>query len=371
MKKKVLILGNSKLTVFGFRGELIEKLIQDDYDVTVAFPNGPFGEGKEISNQYGCKFIELEMDRRGTSIFKDLFLLKEYIKIIRKEKPFCVLAFTVKCDIYGGMACRLLRVPFFPNITGLGKGLTSNFFVTSITKFLYKIGIKKSVCVFYQNNNDLSFFTSNKIYKGDSIVLPGSGVNLKKFKFKPIPSMDEFHFVYVARIMKAKGIDEYLSAANYFKNNNKIKFHICGYCEENYEQIIRDLDKKGIVIYHGQVNNVDEIVEKCHCLVLPSYHPEGISNVLLEASAIGRPIITTNNVGCKEVVINNVTGYIIEPKEPSQLIKTIENIINLSKKELEEMGKQGNIFVSEKYDRNIVVNEYMKAIKRVNEYENK
>lgn len=362
-QKKILILGNSKLTVFGFRGELIQKLINLGYNVYVSFPNGPFGEGEQISKEYKCHFIETNISRRGTNPIDDLKLLNQYIKIIKKINPSMVLAFTVKCDIYGGLACRFLKVPFMPNITGLGKGLTEGKITKIITKFLYRISIKKSKCVFFQNENDKEFFIKNKIKFQDCVVLPGSGVNLDKFKILSYPNSKKIKFLYLARIMKAKGIDEYLEAAKEIKEENEnVEFHICGYCEEDYKNIIDDYSNKNIIIYHGLVDDVVNYMKDCHCVVLPSFHPEGISNVLLEAAASARPIITTNMVGCKDTIINNKTGYLVEKKNASDLINKINKFIKLSNSEKKIMGLEGRNYVQDKFDRNKVIEEYLKKI---------
>ena len=308
MKKKILVLGNSKLSVFGFREEIIDSLIKNGYEVVTVFPNGPFGEGSAESKKHNCKFIELDIDRRGKNPFSDLKLLKNYKKIIKEEKPTAVLAFTVKCDIYGGIACKSLNVPFYPNVTGLGKGLTEGKITKIITKILYKFAFKKAKVVFFQNESDRDFFQKNRMFKGNNIVLPGSGVNLDKFIPLEYPKSKLIKFIYVARLMKAKGIEEYLAAARYFKENNKnVEFHICGFCEEDYKLIVEEEQEKGNIIYHGLVYDVQKYEKDCHCLILPSYHPEGISNVLLEAAACARPIITTNRVGCKETIIDNKT----------------------------------------------------------------
>lgn len=365
--KKILLLGNSKLTIFGFRGELIEQLIEKKYEVVTVFPNGPFGEGEKVSKEYGCKFVQIEIDRRGTNPIGDLKLLKNYISIIKKEKPNIVLAFTAKCDIYGGIACRLLKIPFVPNITGLGKGLTEGKLTKLITKNLYKFAIKKSKCVFFQNEGDKEFFINNKIKFKKSIVLPGSGVNIDKFKVLDYPNDDIIRFIYVARIMKVKGIDEYLGAATEIKKKYKnTEFHICGFYEEDYKDIIEKKQKDNTIIYHGLVDDVKLFEKDCHCIVLPSYHPEGISNVLLEAAALGRAIITTNRIGCKETVDNGVSGYLINEKDTNDLINKMTTFIELNNKEKKEMGLSGRKKIEKEFDRNIVVNKYLMIISEEN-----
>ena len=364
MKKKVLILGNSHLVVFKFRGELIERLIADGYDVTVCFPNGPFGEGKKTAGKFGCKFIENRIDRRGTNPCKDLFLLLEYFKIIKENKPNIVLAYTVKPDVYGGIVCRFLGVPFIPNITGLGKGLDEGGVVGLITKILYKMAIRNAQCVFFQNNSDKQFFDNNKIIYKKGIVLPGSGVNLEKFIPLPYPDKNEpIRFIYVARVMKAKGIEQYFDAAREIKKEYKnVEFHVCGYCEEDYKELLEQKVKSGEIIYHGLVEDVKEYEKFCHCVVLPSFHPEGISNVLLEGAACARPLITTDHAGCKETVEDCVTGYIVKQHDSKDLIEKMKNFIELPYREKLDMGIKGRQKIEKEFNRMIVVETYLKEI---------
>ena len=364
MRKKVLILGNSHLVVFKFRGELIEELVKQNYDVYVCFPNGPFGEGEESAKKYGCHFIEVPMERRGTNPVKDLQIIKNYFSIIKKTKPDVVLAYTVKPDVYGGIVCRILRIPFIPNITGLGKGLDEKGLIQKITVFLYKFAVKKSSCVFFQNNSDKAFFDFAGIEYEKGIVLPGSGVNLKKFKPLPYPEKDEpIRFIYVARVMKAKGIEQYLDAAHEIKKiYPNMEFHICGYCEEDYKKILAEKSQKKEIIYHGLVDDVQKYEKNCHCVVLPSFHPEGISNVLLEGAACARPLITTDHAGCRETVDNGTTGFVVKQRNSDDLIDKMKQFIELPCKKKEEMGNAGRKKIEKQFDRKIIVENYMKII---------
>lgn len=365
MSKKILMLGNSKLVIFGFRGELIEKFIFLGYEVYVSFPSGPFGEGEEISKQYGCHFIETEIDRRGKNPFKDLKTIKTYKKIIKDVKPDYVLSYTIKCNIYGGMAAKKYKVPFMPNITGIGKGLYEKGLTQKITKFLYKKSLKKAKCVFFQNEHDIDFFKNNKLYKGEYVLLPGSGVNLEKFKYSEMPNDDIVKFTFNGRLMKAKGIEEYLEVAQRVKKEYpNTEFHVCGFCEEDYKSQVEKLNNDGIVIYHGLVDNISEINKMCHCVVLPSFHPEGISNVLLEAAACGRAIITTNHFGCKETVDDGVTGFLIEPKNVNDLYEKVILFLNLDYKNKIKMGIEGRKKVEKNFDRKIIVDEYVKKLEK-------
>lgn len=363
-KKKILILGNSHLVVFKFRGELIRELVEKGYDVTVCFPNGPFGEGEKTSKEYGCQFIENHMDRRGTNPIKDLFIIKDYLSVIRKIKPDAVLAYTVKCDVYGGIACRILGVPFFPNITGLGKGLDEEGLIQKLTIFLYKLAIKRAKCVFFQNESDKSFFDQHNILYEKGIVLPGSGVNLQKFQPLPYPpESDPVRFIFVGRVMKAKGIEQFFDAAHAIKKvHPEVEFHVCGYCEEDYKAILDQKVSSGEIVYHGLVEDVREYEVKCHAVVLPSFHPEGISNVLLEGAACARPLITTDHAGCKETVEDGVTGFIVKQRDSESLIEKMSEFINISYDQKVQMGILGREKIEKEFSRQIVVNEYLCAI---------
>lgn len=367
-KKKVLILGNSHLVVFGFRGELIERLILEGYEVVVSFPNGPFGDGKKTSEMYGCSFEEIAINRRGKNPFEEIKLIGQYYRLIKKQKPDIVLAYTVKCDVYGGIVCRLLRIPFIPNITGLGKGLAEKGIVQRFTIFLYKVATKKANCVFFQNEQDRQFFVDNKIKYKKSILLPGSGVNLDRFVPLPYPTGNRIIFIYVARVMKAKGIEEFLDAAREIrKSYDNVEFHICGYCEEDYKGVIEKEEKTGIVKYHGLVNNIGDFIGMSHCVVLPTFHPEGISNVLLEAAACARPIITTNRSGCKETVTNGVSGFLVRERDSQDLVDKMMQFIQLSYEQRVEMGLQGRKKVEDEFDRQIVVRSYLTELSVIGE----
>lgn len=360
MKKKILILGNSHLVVFGFRGELIRHLINEGYEVTVSFPNGVFGEGEETSRQYGCKFIETPINRRGVIPTEDLKLLLNYRRIIKDVKPDIVLAYTVKCDTYGGIACRITNIPFIPNITGIGKAMAEGGKLEKIAIALYKVALKKSRIVFFQNIQDREYFIRKGIRFGKSRILPGSGVNLQKYRPLEYPTAEPVVFTYVARIMKAKGIEQFLDAARALKG--KAEFHICGYCEEDYKEIMKTEQAAGTIIYHGLVNNVIDYERNSHCIVLPTFHPEGVSNVLLEAAALARPIITTDRAGCREAVDDGINGYLVKERDSQDLVEKMNKFLSMTTDERRIMGLNGRRKMEKEFDRQIVVDAYMEEI---------
>lgn len=366
MGKRVLILGNSGLVVFGMRGELIQRLIRDGYDVVVSFPNGILGEGEQLAKEYGCRHVETFIDRRGTNIIRDAALLRSYVKLIKLVRPDVVLTYTVKCSIYGGMACRLLKVPYIVNITGLGKGLAEGGLRQKLLVMLYKIGVKSAHCVFFQNQQDRRFFVEHGIRYPKDGLLPGSGVNLEKYVPIRYPSDDRIVFTYIARVMKTKGIDEFLEAAKVIRAEHpNVEFHVCGFYEDDYKDIIENAEKEGIVRYHGQVRDVRPFEEISHCIVLPTYHPEGVSNVLLEAAACARPIITTDRPGCAEVVDAAVNGYLIKEKDSQDLVCKMRRFLELPWEDRKNMGLAGRKKVEREFDRQIVVGKYMKEIQEL------
>jgi len=308
--KRVLILVNHDVVIYNFRRELVERLLADGYEVYIS---SPYGERIDELIGMGCKYIEASIACHRTNIIEELKLLSCYKKIIKDVNPDIVLSYTIKPNIYGGMACKSLKVPYISNITGLGTAVEKDGLMQKISIVFYKIAFKKISCVFFKNTENRQFFIDKKIAVDKHRLIPGSGVNLEHFKVLEYPSEETTEFVFISRIMKEKGIDQYLEAAEHIRSKYPdTRFHICGFCEEAYEDKLKMLQDKGIVIYHGMLRDVREILKETHCTIHPTYYPEGMSNVLLESTACGRPIITTDRSGCREVVDDGVNGYVVE-----------------------------------------------------------
>ncbi|AUJ23656.1 glycosyltransferase family 4 protein [Virgibacillus dokdonensis] len=360
--KKVLILSNHHSYTYNFRKEVIQELIDNGYKVYIVLP---YGEKVELLKEMGCEFIDLPLDRRGMNPLKDIALFFNYIKIIKQIKPQAVLSYTIKPNIYGGLACRLLKIPFYPNITGLGSAVENDSFLQKILIKLYRVAYKNAKCVFFQNKDNLNFFIENKIKIKKYKVIPGSGVNINDFHLLEYPETGKnISFVFISRIMKEKGIDQYLEAASYIKEKYpETRFHVLGYCEESYEEKLKDMENQGVIEYHGMQDDVRKFLRITHCTIHPTYYPEGMSNVLLESAASGRPIITTKRSGCKEIVNHKVNGYIAEPKNSKDLIEKIETFLALCFAEKEEMGLKARKKIEEEFNRDIVVKNYIDEIK--------
>ena len=323
-------------------------------------PDGDFVS--ELIN-LGCKFIPTEFDRHGTNPFKELKLISLYKKIVKEIKPNIVLTYTIKPNIYGGIACAKLKVSYVANITGLGTAVEKSGLMQKITLHLYKRGLRKAQKVFFQNNENLEFMLKRKVIKANYDLLPGSGVNLDEYVFTDYSLKDTIDFGFIARVMKEKGIDQYLDAAQVIRQKHpETRFHIFGFCEQNYEERLKELTKAGVVIYHGLVKDMTSVYKQLSCVVHPTYYPEGLSNVLLESSASGRPIITTNRSGCREVVDDGVNGYIVNQKDSTDLIEKLEKFIQLPYESKAEMGLAGRRKVEKEFDRKLVIAKYMKEL---------
>lgn len=359
---KILILANNDIGLYKFRKELIEELLKDN-KVFISLPNGEFV--KELVNM-GCEFIETNISRRGTNPITDLRLMFEYKKILNRVKPDVVLSYTIKPNVYGGMMCRLTKISYIANITGLGTAVENGGVLQSITIFLYKLALKNASCVFFQNKENAEFINSKGIIKGNQKIIPGSGVNLDHYEVLDYPDDNVINFLFISRVMKQKGIDQYLDAAEYIrKKYTNIQFHILGFCEESYEEKLKTMHDEGIIQYHGMQSDVRKFHKISHCTIHPTYYPEGMSNVLLESAACGRPIITTNRSGCREIVDDGINGYVIEQQNSQDLIEKIEKFLALTSEEKSQMGLAGRAKVEREFDRQIVINSYKNEISKI------
>lgn len=358
--KRVLFLVNHDIVIYNFRRELVERLIADNFKVYIS---SPYGERIDDLVNMGCHFIEVSIERHGVNIFKELKLLRYYKRIIKQVDPDVVLTYTIKPNIYGGMAAQSLKVPYIANITGLGTAVENKGIMQKVSVFLYKKAFKNISTVFFQNTENQRFFDDHNIAKGRHEIIPGSGVNLEQFSLLDYPISNTVEFVFISRIMKEKGIDQFLAAAKHIRNKHpNTRFHILGFCEEDYEDALQVYQDKGIIEYHGMQRDIRKFLKRTHCTIHPTYYPEGMSNVLLESAASGRPIITTHRSGCREIVDEEINGYLIKPQNTNDLIQKIERFIALDNVSKKQMGLAGRKKVEKDFDRQIVVDAYMSKI---------
>lgn len=355
-----MIIGTNMMSIYHHRLELIKALLSRDYDVAVAAPRG--GE-VEALEKTGCRFIHLAVDNRGTSIKNDIVLIRHLRKLYRREKPDVVLTFYTKTNIYGGLVARAMGVPYVTNITGLGSSLykgEGNLY--KILAGLYKNAVKKARLVFFQNSSNRDFFLLRGLYSGQYRMLPGSGVSLERHTVLPYPETETPEFLFASRVLKDKGIGEYIEAAEIIrKKYPEVKFHVVGPCDPTCEAIIKEAEEKGLIENHGKIYDLNEAFAWTHCTVHPSYH-EGMANVLLESGASGRPIITTDVPGCRETVEDGETGFMVKIGSGKDLATAMEKFIALSNDRRREMGLRGREKMEKEFDREKVTKEYLDII---------
>lgn len=354
--KRILILGNSSVGLYSFRNELVLELVKK-YELYVSLPDEEFVEEFKAE---GCRIIKTAINRRGVNPIQDMKLFSTYLKLIEEVKPDAVLTYTIKPNVYGGMACRIKKVPYLVNITGLGHALEQPGPLQVLTKILYKMGLKKADTVFLQNQHNMEFFEKHKITKANKVLLPGSGVNTTKFTKLPWPEKNAF--IFISRIMKEKGIDEYFYCAQEIKKEYPdAEFHILGGCEEDYTEALKREQENGNIIYHGAVKDVRPYLENVRCIIHPSSQ-EGMSNVCLEAAASGRAIITSDCHGCKETLINGTTGFTAAVHDKESFLAAVRRFMEMSSEEQKAFGDAGREYVKNNFDRQIVVDKYLSRL---------
>lgn len=362
MKKKILIIGNHDFSIYNFRKELIQALQKENYEVHIMLP---YGEKVELLKNMGCIFHNVKMERRGKNPIQEGLLIDTYYKIIKKIKPNLILTYTIKPNIYGGVMASILRIPYIPTITGLGSAIERQGALKKIIFLLYKIALKRSNCVFFQNKRNLRIFLQNKIISGRYQMVNGSGVNLSEFSLLEYPEDDVINFIFIGRIMREKGIEEYLKAAHYISKRHKnTMFYICGFNEEQYQSQIARYEKEGWLKYLGLVTDIKAVLKNMHCTILPSYH-EGMSNALLESASCGRPVIASNIPGCQETYIDKVSGFGVTPKSSRALVEKIEEFLEMSYEEKRKMGLEGRKKMRQEFDRIKIVKKYLSQIKKI------
>lgn len=361
---KIILISPKDNNFYNFRSELILSLKDLGCDVVLICP---YGEKINFFTKRNCRFIDVPIDRRGTSFINDFKLLWNYRKILKKEKPDIVLLYTTKCSVYGGLVCRMLKVPYIVNNAGLIDTTNSNIILKIILNLLYKIGFGKANCMMYQNKYErdrLNRVLKYKVYYRD---IPGSGVNLEEFKYIEYPKENNIIvFNYVARIVEIKGINEFLECAKIIKNKySNVQFNIYGdYDEEKYKKIIEFYQKQGIIQYKGVLKDMKPAIKESQAVIHPSYY-EGMTNVILEHAASGRVAIASNIPGCKEGIDEGKTGYLFEVKNINSMVEKVEKFIKLPYKDKEQMGKEARKKMEKEFDRSIVTNIYLEEINKI------
>lgn len=348
-----MLLTNASGGLYGFRKELIYELLKQHS----VYAGSPLTLYKDELAEMGVHLIDLPLDRRGMNPIHDFKLLRQYNKIIKQIKPDLVITYTIKPNVYGGIVCRKNKVPYTVNITGLGTAFQKQRLIKTIVVFLYQIALRKAKVVFFENSANKDIFIESRIIKREqACVLNGAGVNLDQYKYLPYPEDESiFKFLFIGRVMKEKGVDELFDAMKLLvKDGYHCELNVVGGCEENYEPVMKQYEKEGWLKYYGYQDDVIPFIEESHCFVLPSWH-EGMANTNLECAASGRPIITSNIPGCKEAVIEDVTGLLCEPGNSQSLYITMKKMLLIDVNNRKIMGYEGRKHMERVFDKRKVV----------------
>ncbi|WP_294475546.1 glycosyltransferase family 4 protein [uncultured Ruminococcus sp.] len=350
---RILVLANSSMGLYSFRNELLSTLLINNEVIIVTPDNGSLDKLMKL----GCKTIIINIDRRGINPKTDFSLLLNYRKIIKKVKPDLVITYTIKPNIYGGLVCRFLNIPFVVNITGLGTAFQKHGALRTLVTTMYRVSMKKAKVVFFENCENQQVFIDEKIvleYK--TCLLNGAGVDLEHYSYQEYPmDTDEVRFLFVGRVMKEKGINELFRAMRMLRKTGvNCTLDVLGGYEEDYEDIIHRFEKEGWLHYHGNQEDVRPFIKNCHCFVLPSWH-EGMANTNLECASSGRPVITTNIHGCLEAVIDGDSGFLCQKQDAKSLYRAMKRFACLSAEKRRAMGVAGRKHMEDVFDKRAVV----------------
>ena len=351
---KILILANNDVGLYKFRKELMQALIKKENVLYVSLPDG------ELVNEIkslGVQIISTPIDRRGINPLTDIKLIVRYIKMFLELKPDLVITYTIKPNIYGGIVSRLLKKKYTINITGLGTAFQSENMIKKLVCLLYKISTKKAKVVFFENEENKQIFINlGLIREEQGCRLNGAGVNLEEYPYTEYPDKNEpIRFLFIGRIMKEKGVDELFEAARKIKKEYQdVCFDIVGPMEDEYGSVIKKLEEDKIITYYGYQKDVRPFITRCHCFVLPSWH-EGMANTLLEAGAMGRPLITSRIHGCMEAIDEGENGFLCNSKDSKELKCKLKSFLEIDYEMKCVMAKKSRKLMEESFDKSKVI----------------
>lgn len=357
--KTVLVLTNSSGGLYDFRNEFIQALAAE-YQVYISMPDDV--KEKELSAE-GCHILKTPINRRGINPMEDLKLYRTYAKMMKELKPDLVVTYTIKPNIYGCFAAGRRKIPSIATITGLGGAFDRTGLFLKLIVTMYRAGLGKAACVFFQNEENRGIFEKYRIRGRKERMVPGSGVNLQRHRFEKYPEKEETHFLFVGRVMKERGILEFLEAAEQL-HSEKVHFDILGYCDENYQELLDEKERQGVICQLGFHTEVHPYLAETSAVVIASFH-EGMSNALIEAAATGRPVIASNISGCREAFEEGKTGFGFTPGHSDELVEAMKKFLVLSAESRAIMGQKAREKMEKEFDRNIVTNEYMDEVHRI------
>ena len=357
----ILILANNDVGLYQFRRELIEEL-RKEHQVSISLPDGSLVRPLE---KMGCRFFDTKMERRGINPVQDMDLFLRYCGLIRRVRPDLVLTYTIKPNIYGGLACRLMGIPYAANITGLGTAFQRRGALRKLVVTLYRLALKRAKTVFFENEENRQTLLAEKIVLPEQCrLLSGAGVNLEYYACAPYPEEDSpVRFLFVGRVMAEKGVDELFAAMEHLqKDGIDCTLDVLGFFEEQYEEKIHRAEEQGWLRYHGYQKDVRPFIAAAHCFVLPSWH-EGMANTNLECAAMGRPVITSRIHGCMEAVLEEKSGFLCRTQDSESLYREMKRFCALPRDRRAAMGRAGRRHMEAVFDKRVVVSQTLEGIK--------
>ena len=366
---RIALVANTSWYIYNFRLPLIKSLVDSGHIVYVFAPADVYS--RKLAKE-GSKFINWELNQTSTNVVNELFSLFRLNKILNYSKIDLAFSYTPKGNIYTSISCLINRKMIVNNISGLGVLVTKKSILSSIINYMYSFLLRFSMMVFFQNDDDrrqiLDVFGKNKI---ESDTLPGSGVDLNKFSNIFPKSNSEYDFLLSARLLKEKGVYEYVDAAKILlKKYPKTSFAIAGQVESGNGSAVKHEEiatwtRDGIVSYLGFTDHIKSILKDTKCFVLPSYYGEGVPRGLLEAASMSIPLITTDHPGCRDAVDDGHSGYLCRAKDSTHLAKMMIKIIEMSPAQRIRMGNRGRKKMEQEFDEKIVIDKYLKLVSKI------
>jgi glycosyltransferase involved in cell wall biosynthesis len=364
INRDVLLAANSSWNLVNFRAPIIAGLQKQGFRVMAAVPDDDSASALRIK---GTAIHHIPIDARGISPLKDAHLFLSYRKLLRRLKPAAYLGFTAKPNIYGSAAAGRLGIPVINTITGLGTAFLSGQTLETIVTHLYRWGLQRSQRVFFHNTDDRDLFVARGIVTlSQTAVVPGSGIDLDYFTPAPPQAPGpQPTFLFIGRFLKDKGATEFAQAATIMKNTQNARFQMLGSIEDHPKaaprEIFDDLVSSGTIDVLGTTADVRPFIANADCIVLPSYR-EGLPRVLLEASAMAKPVIATDVPGCRQAVDDQLTGYLCEARSAASLADAMTRFAQMAPEERAIMGARGRQKAEREFSQKRVVATYLEAL---------
>ena len=367
--KRIAIVSNTAWSIFNFRYGLLQTLLDRQCEVYVVAPPDACSIKMRAM---GCEVIDMPMSAKGINPVDDLLLLYRMMQCYQKIQPQFIIHFTIKPNIYGSLAARLAGVPSIAVTTGLGYSFVTLNWLTRVVSLLYKKAFRSPLEVWFLNEDDRAIFLKKRlVLPSKAVLLDSEGVNTTWFSPRPKPKPDNtVRFIFVGRMLWDKGVGEFVEAARLIRQHHpNALFQLLGSCDVHNPSVINEQQmnqwhRDGVIEYLGITDDVRSVIAQADCMVLPSYYGEGVPRTLMEAASMGKPIITTDNVGCREVVRYGITGWHCPVKDVPALVACCEKILSMTEAERKAMGQAGREYMIDRFEEKKVVEQYLAALER-------